>query len=273
MTRNLSRGAGISGAGVLAIAAALLMSTGAGGGAMATFHRPIAALNANQSTNWSGYNQGSLEDGNELYTSITGTWVVPRATAHLKGQQEYSSTWVGIGGGCVNSGCTTTDNTLIQAGTEQDVAPSGKASYSAWWEIIPEPSTPVSLAVTAGNTVRVTITEGTPGQWTIVISNLSTGRNVTVATPYSSTHATAEWIVETPLIIGTGGGFAALPNLTPTHFDNALTDGANPGLVAAEQMQLVDSNSHVIAQPSAPDTNRDGFADCAWRTACATPGS
>ena len=259
-------------AGLLAASAGALATPGTAPAAL-MYHRPIVAVDANQSNNWSGYNQGSLEDGNETYTSISGTWVVPRASQHKAGEAEYSSSWVGIGGGCVNAGCTVTDNTLIQAGTEQDVAANGATSYSAWWEIIPQPSTPVSLAVAPGNRVKVTITQGTPGQWTIVIANLSTGKKVTVSTPYSSSQDTAEWIVETPLIIGTGGGFAALPNLTPTHFDNAATDGANPQLVAAEQVQLVNSSSQVIAQPSAPDSNGDGFADCAWRTTCATPGS
>ncbi len=272
MTRRALRRAGLTAAAVTALSATALSSPGTGSAALATFHKPIVSLGASQSGNWSGYSQGTLEDSKELYTSVAGTWVVPTASQHKKGEAEYSSSWVGIGGGCVNSGCTVTDNTLIQAGTEQDVSSNGTPSYSAWWEIIPEPSTRVNLAVSAGNSVRVTITQGKPGLWTIVISNLSTGKSVVIGTPYSSTHATAEWIVETPLIIGTGGGFAALPNLTPTHFDNALTNGLNPQLVAAEEIQLV-PGTQVIARPSGPDANGDGFADCAWATTCATPGS
>ncbi len=273
MTSRSTRRARLIGLAVLAGAASALSGSAGASAALPTFHKPIAVVAANQSSNWSGYNQGSLEDGNELYSSIAGTWVVPRASQHKRGEAEYSSTWVGIGGGCVNSGCTATDNTLIQAGTEQDVNSAGGSSYSAWWEIIPEPSTPVSLAVTAGNTVRVTITQGLPSQWTIVISNLSTHKSVTVKTSYSSSRNTAEWIVETPLIIGTGGGFAALPNLTTTHFDASLTNGVDPHLVTAEQMQLINGSSHVIAQPSAPDSEGDGFNDCAWATSCSTPAS
>ena len=51
---------------------------------------------------------------------------MPTASAHKAKEAEYSSTWVGIGGGCLNTACSVTDNTLIQAGTEQDVAANGK---------------------------------------------------------------------------------------------------------------------------------------------------
>src|SRR5690242_18276111 len=109
-------------------------------GAIARYHRPIFALNANQSNNWSVYNQGTLEQGTKLFTSMAGDWTVPTASQHKAGEAEFSSSWIGIGGGCVDAGCTVTDNTLIQLGTEQDVDTSGTAAYSAWWEIIPAPS-------------------------------------------------------------------------------------------------------------------------------------
>src|SRR5690348_8189907 len=101
----------------------------------AVVHRaPIAVLKASQSTNWWGYNQGALESGKSLFHSITANWNVPKASQHKKGEDEFSSTWGGIGGGCLETSCTLTDNTLIQAGTEQDVI-SGQPQYSAWWEI------------------------------------------------------------------------------------------------------------------------------------------
>ncbi len=82
-------------------------------------------VNANSSSNWFGYNQGTLEQGSKLFNSITGDWTVPTATQHASGQAEDSSDWIGIGGGCIDAGCTATDNTLIQTGTEQDVVVHG----------------------------------------------------------------------------------------------------------------------------------------------------
>jgi hypothetical protein len=51
-------------------------------GIAAVFHHPIAVVGTSQSSNWSGYNQGALEDGNEMYTSVSGTWTVPKVSQH-----------------------------------------------------------------------------------------------------------------------------------------------------------------------------------------------
>src|SRR5437764_13757159 len=100
----------------------------------------IHPFNANQSNNWYGYNQGTLEQGNKLFNSVAGDWTVPTASQHTKGQDEYSSTWIGIGGGCVDANCNVGDATLIQTGTEQDVGCTGSPSYSARAAVMPGPS-------------------------------------------------------------------------------------------------------------------------------------
>jgi hypothetical protein len=233
------------------------------------------AVNANQSNNWSGYDQGSLEQGGtppKLFTSIGGDWTVPTATQHSAGQAEYSSDWIGIGGGCVDAGCTSSDNTLIQTGTEQDVSATGAASYSAWWEIIPGPSmTITSMTIRAGDKMTSSITQTAPGVWTITLHDTSDGQSYTTTVPYSSSQDTAEWIQETPLILGTNAGFAALPNLTSPVFDLASTDGAPANLKSSEEMDLVDSSGNVFGAPSAPDPDADGFNVCAWASTCTAP--
>jgi len=138
-------------ASVLAVAAAL-MASGSAAAATPVAHGQLIHVraNTNQSSNWFGYNQGSLEQGGKLFTSITGDWTVPTVSAHTAGQGEDSSDWIGIGGGCVDAGCTVTDSTLIQTGTEQDVS-GGVASYSAWWELVPAPSISISMTVGPGD--------------------------------------------------------------------------------------------------------------------------
>lgn len=229
----------------------------------------------NQSSNWFGYNQGSLEQGGKLFNSITGDWTVPTASQHTKGQAEYSSDWIGIGGGCVDAGCTVTDPTLIQTGTEQDVNADGSTAYSAWWEVIPAPSITISMTVQPGDHMHASIAEVVPDSnlWTITLADITRNESFTQTVPYSSTHDTAEWIEETPLIIGTGAGFAALPNLTSPVFDLATTNGQPANLQPSEEMQLVDSNGNVIGDPSAPDPDADGFNACAWAGTCTAPGS
>jgi hypothetical protein len=235
----------------------------------------IRPFNTNQSNNWSGYNQGTLEQGGKLFNSISGQWTVPTATQHTAGQGEDSSDWIGIGGGCVDANCTVTDSTLIQTGTEQDVSSSGKASYSAWYELIPAPSITISMAVHPGDRMYASIATvaSNVDVWTITLKDVTTGKSYSTTVPYTSSQDTAEWIEETPLILGTGAGIAALPNLTSPKFDKATTNGAPANLKSSEEMQLVNSSGKVIADPSAPDPDNDGFNVCAWSSSCKAPTS
>lgn len=227
--------------------------------------------NTNSSSNWFGYGQGSLEQGGKLFNSISGNWTVPTATQHTAGQAEASSDWIGIGGGCIDAGCTATDSTLIQTGTEQDVSSTGAASYSAWYELVPAPSlTITNMTVEPGDAMHASLSEvvNDSNAWTITIQDLTRGESYTTTVPYSSSHATAEWIEETPLEIGTNAGFAALPNLTNPGWTSATVNGASAGLKSSEEMDLVDSNGNVIGAPSAPNSTANGFDECTWAATC-----
>jgi hypothetical protein len=258
-----------------ATATAATAGAGTAGGVVHIVRGTGGTASTNQSSNWSGYNIGAdypqVPTGT-TFTSISGDWTVPTATEHGSGTAEDSATWVGIGGGCVNDSCTVTDSTLIQAGTEQDVSATGQASYGAWWEIIPETQTSVSLPVKPGNKIKVTITQtSTPGDWSIEIQNLSTHKNFTTTTAYTSSEDTVEWIEETPLEIGTTGtGLAQMPNLTRVHFLDATYNGVNPKFQAIDEMQL-DNNNMIEATPSAPSKTLNAFNDCTWATSCPAP--
>jgi Peptidase A4 family len=259
--------------GALIVAASLLMAA-APAARTAQYHRPIIAIGASQSNNWSGYNQGMLEK-NVQFHQISGTWTVPTATQHKAGEAEYSASWIGIGGGCVNAQCTVADTTLIQAGTSQNVDSAGAASYDAWYELIPAPSISVSLAVNAGDQVHVDIREGTPELWTILIQNLTSGQSFSTTLPYASSYATAEWIEETPVVIDNSGNASVgpMPNLSTATFDTGLANNANPNLVSSEAIQLIDLNGQVLATPSSPDSDTDGFNDCSYATSCTSSTS
>ena len=182
---------------------------------------------------------------------------------------------IGIGGGCIDAGCTATDSTLIQTGTEQDVSSSGAASYDAWYELVPAPELITSMSVNPGDRMSASIAEvvGDTNVWTITLKDLTNGQSFTTTVPYSSSHATAEWIEETPLLIGTNAGFAALPNLTSPAFDLATTNGSSANLKSSEELNLIDSNSNVIGAPSASDPDADGFNACTWAGTCTAPTS
>jgi hypothetical protein len=234
--------------------------------------KPGARANASKSNNWFGYNQGSQERGTKFH-SIAGDWTVPRARQHSKGHAESSSTWIGIGGGCTDAKCTQGDETLIQTGTEQDVSAAGKPSYSAWWEVIPAPSLTISMKVRPGDHMRASINEAPKGTevWHIRLQDLTRHETFKKTVPYTSTYATAEWIEETPIVIGTNAGLADLPRLSRTTFDRARVNGSPAGLRAAERILLTTSSGKVIGTPSAPDPQHNGFALCAWATSCRAP--
>jgi len=253
----------------------LLLLFGSAQPVAAKTHRPILTAGMSRSNNWSGYNQGQLATG-KSYHAISGTWVVPTATQHRAGEAEFSATWIGIGGGCVDAGCMVSDSTLIQAGTSQDVDASGAATYTAWWELIPAPSVTITtLAVNAGDTIHVDISESTPEVWTITVQDLTTGQSWAQTTPYSSTYATAEWIEETPVVVDSSGkaSVGPMPNLTTVNFDPGTVNHGPPGLAAAQAIQLVDFNNVVLATPSAPDPDADGFNDCTYSASCGAPAS
>jgi hypothetical protein len=257
--------------------APVMLAPSAGAAVQAVSHRPLISVGANKSNNWSGYNQGTLEQGNKLFNEVAGDWTVPTATNHKAGEAEFSSTWVGIGGGCIDASCTTTDSTLIQAGTEQDVSAQGVASYSAWWELIPATSVTIStVGVKAGDHVHVDIGEvvANSNVWTITLKNVTSGQTFTMTTPYSSTHATAEWIEETPVVVGTSGtGVGPLPNLSTVNIDLAKANNVPAGLKASEELQLIDSSGNPLSTPSAPDSDTDGFNVCAYASSCSAPTS
>lgn len=263
---------GASGAALVALAVALPASAGAAAttGGLPAAHVTVAT---NQSDNWSGYSEPLAVA--DPYESISATWVVPTATQHTSGQAESSATWVGIGGGCITSDCLVGDETLVQAGTEQDVAANGTTSYSAWWEIVPVPSvTFSSVTVNPGDTVSVSLTQTAPEVWDISFQDLTDGSSgtATQTIPYPSDYSTAEFIEETPLSVGTSGtGLTDLPTLGTVGFTNAEVNGTGAGLTPADEMQLTDSDGNVIATPSAPNSAGTAFNDCTWATSCTAP--
>jgi hypothetical protein len=230
---------------------------------------------ASRSSNWFGYNRGLLRHGGRPINSITARWTVPRATQHRRGQAEESATWIGIGGGCIDAGCDTTDPTgLIQTGTEQDVSSSGAASYSAWWELVPAPAVTIgNMAVKRGDRMYASVAEGVPDTelWTITLQDVSRHERFRTTVPYSSSHASAEWIEETPLGIGSGGaGLAPLPKLRATPFADATVNREPAALSPSEEIQLY-AGSRRIGMPSVPNAARTGFEACTWVRRCPAP--
>jgi hypothetical protein len=248
-----------------------------------------AATNSScwQSTNWSGYAVSTTAamgcvpaSGASSYTSVSGTWTVPTVTGPsggggllggllgTGGSSTYSAVWTGI------DGFNTGDTNLIQAGTEQDVV-NGTPQYSAWWEILPAPETPIStISVQPGDSVTVTIKQVSSGTWNIAMSDTrgSTTQSFSTTQSYSGALSSAEWILEAPTVNGTQ---SALANYGSDVFDHGSVNGApvvlQPGTGGSMVTQSggilgIGGTTTVISVPSTPDTGSpagDGFA-CAY---------
>jgi hypothetical protein len=208
-----------------------------------------AATVGSTSRNWSGY----VASGG-TFTAVSGTWTVPTVSPSASGTSARAdATWVGIGG------ATTTD--LVQAGTQATVV-NGVVSYSAWVETLPQPSRDVSLAVSAGDTVSVSLAQQTAGSWNITIQNTTTGGVYNGTVTYASSVSSAEWIEEAPT--AGKGGVVVLDQFGTVQFTNASTvkDGqtVTPAAAGATAVTMVNNKTGVtLATPSALGSDGASF--------------
>jgi hypothetical protein len=197
------------------------------------------------SRNWSGY----VATGGASYTSVSATWVIAKPDASVPG---IDATWVGIGG------ANTTD--LIQAGTEATVNGDGTVTYDAWTETLPQSVRTVSLAVSAGDTMSVTISEQSTGVWLVDLKNLTTAKTYTTTIRYNSSTSSAEWIQEAPSV---GRGIAPLDNFGSVKFTNGSTvvDGKKQTLSGAnaKAVTMADAANQPLAIPSAIGSDGSSF--------------
>ena len=197
------------------------------------------------SLNWAGY----AKTGSG-FTSTAATWHVPTLKTTYGG---YSSTWVGI------DGATSSDQYLIQTGTEADVV-GGRAQYRAWWEVITPtnvaPETLFAMAVHPGDTIRATVAKNSSGSWTMSLRNYTTGQSASHTTSFAGPGKTAEWIQEDTDV---NGYISTAPNWQSVTFSSIRLNSAAPALTATQAMDIYDSHGTRETSTGAPNTTKDGF--------------
>jgi hypothetical protein len=171
------------------------------------------------------------------------------------GQQSATSavaSWVGIGG--------TSSGDLIQAGVEVDT--SGPVTqYNAWFETLPQASRNVALQIGPGDWVSIDVHELAFDLWQVTIVN---GQQVfQIEIPYTSSHSSAEWIVEDP---SSARGLIPLATVTGANFANMMTIANGqptvPVQLSPQTTVLVGATGRVEASPSplGPEGNSFGVA-------------
>jgi hypothetical protein len=251
-----------------AVAVARPASTGAP--AVTNWYRLPARHGATRSmwssSNWSGY----AETGH--FTTISGNWTVPGATAGAADSSStwFSSAWLGIDG--------FNNSQLIQTGTEQDFY-GGSAHYSAWWEILPKAETVIPDPVSAGDVMTAAIVQtATPkgkrskvvtNRWSIRLQDVTKGWTFTTIEKYKGLGESAEFIVEAPVVgrsVATISHYSFLPGASVNgDFNSAGLATTIGGAVAGARLNFVNDagtliqNGVQVSTPGAPDAAATAF--------------
>lgn len=189
---------------IAAMAAALLLA-------------PAALADSSNSANWAGY---AVHRTGVSFRRVSATWRQPTASCAM-GQPAYSAFWVGLGG------YSQTSNALEQIGTETDCDPSGAPVLSAWYELVPAPSTPIHLAVQPGDAISASVTMN-GHRATLSLNDLTRHHGFTKTLRASSVDiSSAEWIVEAPSDCITISSCQTLPlaNFGTAAFTSARAQG------------------------------------------------
>jgi hypothetical protein len=191
---------------------------------------------------------------------FTGTWHGPQSVPD-QSTTRYSSAWVGIDG--------YGNSNLIQAGTEQDVTPTG-TRYYVWWEILPAYQTVIqSVTVNPGDRMTASIALSSGSTWRITITNTTNGQTFSTLQTYTGAASTAEWVMERPYV---SGAYATLAPYSTFAFDAGTVNGGSPGLTTSNELVMTQNGSQV-STPSSPDSERDGFNVAYGPSAPAPPPS
>jgi hypothetical protein len=183
---------------------------------------------------------------------------VPALTSAATCTEELSE-WVGVDG--------FSNGDLIQAGVgesmvgpyDNETCTPGHFYVWAWWEILPASMTPVSMTVQAGDVVTVAISEVSPGEWDIKVTDVTENEVVNQDEAYTAPLSSAEWVVEAPYDSYVCGGYCIPDPFSPAvPFSSvAYTGSASTAydIVMAKSVsgQMVDfaTPNRVSAWPSA----------------------
>ena len=176
-----------------------------------------AATTTATSSNWAGY---AVSRSGIRYRRVSASWTVP-TVSYTPGRQSFSANWIGLGGFRPNS------QALEQIGTEANCSAAGRASYAAWYELVPATAAGVRLRVSPGDVMSASVT---------VVGHsvsLRLADDTHPAVYAKAAHAgvvdtsSAEWIVEAPSVCASSTVSSSNCQMVPladfqtTHFGQA----------------------------------------------------
>lgn len=196
-----------------------------------------------QSHNWSGY---AIQSRRKKFNSISGDWIVPSVKA--TSQNTYSAAWIGMDG--------FNNQSLIQVGTIQAYV-NGKATYSAFWETIPNQSSAqmISKPVAPLDLIHGEITNICDDLWKIKLTNKTQGWQFSTKVAYQGPRQSAEWIIEAPFV---NGSLSTLAQYGQTKFFNLTANDMNPDLEPCNRGVMI-QNGKQVSTPSRPNKKENAF--------------
>jgi hypothetical protein len=204
------------------------------------------------SLSWAGYI--IAKDSNPKFeaNAVNASWIVPQVNASAG--DGYSSTWIGIGGQL--------DKNLIQVGTEHDVV-NGQGIYTAWYELLPSFAVQLtSITVSAGDMMiaSINLVHSDTNQWSIQISDATTGQTFSRNVVYNSTRSSGEWIMERPTINNQISTLADFGNITFTDCYVNVNNVTGPiAKFPFSKIQLVNSQNAELSSVSALTAGGSSF--------------
>jgi hypothetical protein len=180
---------------------------------------PAAAADVTTSSNWAGY---ATHRAHLSFRKVSAVWRQPTVTC-VPGRESYSAFWVGLGG------YKRSARALEQIGTEIDCRPSGRIVSSAWYELIPHPTTAVELTVQPGDVIAASVAV-TGHLVTVRLYDVTRGRGFKKSLRASMLDvSSAEWIAEAPSACLAPNLCETLPlaNFGSATFDNAQAQTAH----------------------------------------------
>ena len=131
---------------------------------------------------------------------------------------------------------------LIQVGTAQDTS-NGTTTYDDWYEILPANETLIA-SVSPGDHIQASINDGSPGTWTIAITDITSGQSFSQAFAYSGPGTSAEWVEEAPKVNGLQ---SVLASFGTVQFTGMAWAGSNPSSVVNTTVNMAEGSGNVIA--------------------------
>jgi hypothetical protein len=201
-------------------------------------------------SDWAGYVVASdLVNPQPQVIGVNGSWTVPKVSVSMV--DSFSAAWIGIGGQF--------DETLIQAGTEQDSI-NGQEEYSVWYELLPNDTVTITtLNVSPGDviTASINLVNSDANEWTIQIYDVTNGQGFNQNFVYDSSLLSAEWIVERPTVnnrLSTLADFGSV-----TFAGSSVKIGTNVGTIGSFPFsQLIISNRQNVQLTAISSLSSDG---------------